>query len=348
MSTPPKTLRIAALFATLACSASTIAAPAPALRAITDVWGGTSNGNIAQGCTTFAPIADLSTFFGAGGFRAEGGNTACGFTGVTADQTAAGGSLLAQQSLLPLPLDNAGSTYAGGAAARAAYGSLGVAAQSLLVGAGGATGASVSTGAAFFQDSFLAASGSVATGNPGFVRYVFSLDGALSTSATQAGSASVQLDIRHAGGPVLDLARLSSQGGDAGHFAAIDSDASSWVLGAGSLAGAGLFGSTLHVPFFGDVDLPIVWGSSWDVTVGLLALTGRTADASFMSSAKLVDIQLFDSAHQRINDFSLGTASGTDYYSGAAAPVPEPSVNALTAIGLLAVMWCVGRRRTTA
>jgi len=329
--------------ALLTVSVPAFSAP-PSLRTIADVWGGTSNGNIAQGCTTFAPIADLSAFFNGGGFQALGGNAACGFVGATSDQSAASGSLLDHLGLPPVPLDASGSTYAGAADVRASFGSLGVGTQSTLVGSSGGTSATVSTAASFFHDTLSASSALVAPAAAGFVRYVFSLDGSLSSSAVQAGSAGVQLSIQQNGGQVQGLATVSAQGGDLGFFSAIDSDRSTWALGAGSVSGAGVFGSTLHVPFFGDVDMPMVWGTPWELTAGLMALTNRSADASFMASAKLVDIQLFDAAHQRITDFSLSAASGTDYLHAAAVPevpaapaVPEPATWALMLLGFAAV-----------
>jgi hypothetical protein len=311
-------------------------ANAASLRTVTDVWGGSGNGNIAQGCTTYGPIPDLGAFFNGGGWRVLGGNVACGYTGVTSDQTAATGPLLAQQTLSPVALDNGGSTYEGAASARAAYGALGVAASGVHAGpASGGTTATFSTGAAFFQDTLTATSPLVAPSAPGFVRYVFSMDGQLSAPLGQRGAASVQLNIQQGSGSVLGLGRLAVQAGDPDMFSAIDGDASTWALGVGSVSGAGLFGSTVHVPFFGDVDLPMTWGSPWDMKVGLLAQSAHTSDASFLSTARIVDIQLFDAAHQRISDFTLSAASGTDYL---AATVPEPTAWALWALGLLGVV----------
>jgi hypothetical protein len=315
-----------ALLATLALGLLP-SAHASALRIITDAWGGNGSGDIAAGCTTYTPIPTLQAFFGGGGFRAVGGNVACGYLGVTSDQTAVAGPLLASQTLLPVPLDTAGSSFRGTASARASYGLLGVAAQGLLAGAPGAIGgtsAVVATSAAFFQDTLSASSPLVAPSEAGFVRYVFSLDGSLSSEAVSNGETSVQLNLRQSLGPSYGLGRIGALGSGMGTVTAIDSDITSWVLGPGSASGAGEFGSTLHVPFFGDVDLPMIWGNPWDVEVGLLATTHRSADASFMSSARLVDIQLFNSAHERIDNFSLSSASGTDYLGDVSGPVPVP------------------------
>ncbi|OYU72495.1 MAG: hypothetical protein CFE45_39955, partial [Burkholderiales bacterium PBB5] len=133
-------------------------ASAASLRTVTDVWGGNGNGNIGQGCTTYGPIPDLGSFFNGGGWRVLGGNVACGYTGVTADLSAANGLLLAQQALPPVALDNSGSTFQGTTGARAAYGALGVAASGIHVGTTGGTTAVFAAGAAFFQDSLTATS----------------------------------------------------------------------------------------------------------------------------------------------------------------------------------------------
>lgn len=80
-------------------------------------------------------------------------------------------------------------------------------------------------------------------------------------------------------------------------------------------SGSGTFGSTIHAPFFGDVDIPMTWGSPWDLTVCLLALSAHTSDAGFHSTASLIDVQLFDASHRRITDATLSAASGTDHPS---------------------------------
>jgi len=143
---------------------------APSVRTITDVWGGTSNGNIAQGCTTFGPIPDLSAFFNGSGFRTLGGNTASGFTGVTSDQTATSGALLVNQVLPPVSIDSSGSSFSGAAGARASFNSLGVSAQGVLTGNTSGTSASVATGAAFFQDTLTATSPQIAPSAAGSAR----------------------------------------------------------------------------------------------------------------------------------------------------------------------------------
>jgi len=82
----------------------------------------------------------------------------------------------------------------------------------------------------------------------------------------------------------------------------------------------------------------MVWGNPWNLTVGLLAQTNRSADASFMASAKLIDVQLFDSAHHRIDDVTLNSASGTDYLNPHVGTVPEPASWALMLTGAAALL----------
>ena len=325
--------------ASLACAivvTAILPARAESLRTITDVWGGNGNGNIAQGCTVYAPIADLGSFFDGGGFRVAGGNAACGYGGVTSDQTSAVGPLVSHQTLAPVALDNTGASYQGSAGARASYRSLGVESAGIRVGTPNGTTDAYAAAAAFFKDTLTASSPLVAPAAAGFVRYVFSMDGTLSSALGQGGSASVQLNIQQGAGQVLGLGRLGVQDGQSGLFYAIDGSAASWALGSGSVGGSGIFGSTIHVPFFGDVDIPMTWGSPWDLTVGLLALSAHTSDASFFSTASLVDIQLFDASHRRITDATLSAASGTDYLAQPQGPaqVPEPPTWALLLLGL--------------
>ena len=95
----------------------------------------------------------------------------------------------------------------------------------------------------------------------------------------------------------------------------------------GSLGGSSTFFS---------LDLPITWGTAWDVKVGLMAWAYGTADANFMSTAKLTGVTLFDASHAAVNTFSLTSASGTDYVNS----VPEPASALLMLAGLAAVVWC--------
>lgn len=323
--------------AVLACTIAMTAllpARAESLRTITDVWGGNGNGNIAQGCTVYAPLPDLEAFFNGGGFRVAGGNAACGYGGVTSDQTSVTGPLVRHQILAPVALDNVGGSYQGSAGARAGYRSLGVESAGMRVGTPGGTTAAYAASAAFFSDTLTASSPLVAPAAAGFVRYVFSMDGSLSAPAGQGGSASVQLNIRQGAGQVLGLGRLGVQDGHPGLFYAIDGNAGGWTLGGGSVSGSGSFGSTVHVPFFGDVDMPMTWGSPWDLTAGLLALSAHTSDASFYSTANLVEVQLFDASHRRITDATLSAASGTDYLGPLQlAPVPELPTWAMLLMG---------------
>lgn len=316
-----------------------VATAAPSLQTITDVWGGSGNGSIAAGCTTYAPIPELRDFFGGGGFVVQGGNAACGYTGVTSNLTQASGPMFTSQTLPPVPLDDVGGSYGGAASARASYGSLGVAASGVFSGVTGPTSAVQSTAAAFFRDTLDATSPSVAAGSVGFVRYVFEVDGSLSTLGTRTGAAALKLNLQHATAPNLDIGTLRAQGIDPGGYSAIDGDSSSWTFGAGSVSGSGLFGSTLHT-FSGDLDQQFIWGTPWELQVGLEAIISRNADASFLASARLVDVQLFDAAHQLVSAFSLSSASGTDYL--AAAAVPEPQTWALLVLGLATLGW---RRR---
>lgn len=52
-----------------------------------------------------------------------------------------------------------------------------------------------------------------------------------------------------------------------------------------------------------------------------------------MASAMLIDVQRFDSAHHRIDNVTLSSASGTDYLNAQVGTVPEPASWALMLMG---------------
>ena len=64
--------------------------------------------------------------------------------------------------------------------------------------------------------------------------------------------------------------------------------------------------------------------------VGLLAWAYGEADTDFLSTATLTGLELFDANHVQVTQFSLTSASGTNYPN----PVPEPATLALLLSGL--------------
>ena len=111
-----------------------------------------------------------------------------------------------------------------------------------------------------------------------------------------------------------------------------------WTTSAGTLSGASTFFS---------LDYPIVWGTPWQLEVGLLTWAYGRSDANF-GAAKVTGVQLFDASHSAVTAFSLTSQSGTNYLNADApvpnTAVPEPSSVVLLMLGLAAVAAVRARR----
>src|SRR5262249_55422214 len=86
-----------------------------------------------------------------------------------------------------------------------------------------------------------------------------------------------------------------------------------FVAGLGSIAGAGTFTSAITGAFGVVFDLPIVAGQPFELKAGLQAYNGGDGVSSFRTTAQLVDVLLFDANHNPVTDFTLTSASGTNY-----------------------------------
>jgi hypothetical protein len=328
------------LSVTAALLAAAAATPAASLDAWAGVVAGGGNGSIPLGCTTFGPPATLYDNFTFAGLAVPlGGIAACGYSGDLSQVSAAGGPLTETRSLGPTLLGNPGysGSFTGSASAVADFGRLGAAAHAAI--SGGIPGSQValfeSVGAARFTDTLTASSPLVAVKSAGFVRYKFSLDGK-STSlgppgAYLFGDTYVVLDVQQQNGPVYEIINAHVGRGGLGVMSGNPPPAG-WTTSQGSLSGAGTFYS---------LDLPMNWGQAWDVKVGLLAWAYGTADADFLSTARLTGVELFDANHVAVTQFSLVSASGHDYLN----PVPEPETGVLMLAGLSALAAGIRRRR---
>ena len=301
------------------------------LNAYAGVIGGAGNGSIAQGCTTYGPPAELAGFSFHSASIPVGGIAACGYSGGVSRVTSASGPLTHTYSLPPVILGNPGFSgyFDGKADSIATYGSLGASAHANISGGipGSPTALFESTGAAQFSDTLTASSPLVADLSAGYVRYQFTIDGSLTSLGAPGsylfGETYAVLDVQHQGGPLYQVFNGHVRRGELGIISGAVPP-SGWMTSTGSLSGS----STVY-----SLDLPMNWGQAWEVEVGLLAWAYGTADTNFLTTAKLTDIQLFDANHIEVNDFTLSTASGTNYLSS--VPLPPSAVLMLSALGLL-------------
>jgi len=304
-----------------------IPARAASLDAYADVVGGAGNG-----CSTWGPEPELSAFFTfSGGTLPLGGVSGCGYSGGMSHVKAASGPLANSKSAGPVILGNPGySGYFNGTAnAVANYGQLGASAHANI--SGGVPGSPLalfeSVGAAKFSDTLTASSSLVTTSSAGFARYQFSVDGSLTSLGAPAayffGENYAVLDIQQQNGPVYEILNAHERRGGLGTISN-SSPPLGWTTSMGSLIG----GSTFY-----SLDLPMNWGKAWDLKVGLLTWAYGTADTNFLTTAKITGLELFDANHVQVTQFSLSSASGTNYIN--AVPIPQSMALMMSGLGLL-------------
>jgi hypothetical protein len=306
------------------------------------VISGPGNSSIAMGCTTFGPPAELRNLVPSTPLSIPlGGISRCDYVGGFRVSNQASGTATDSYAVAPVLLGLPGhsGSFNGTANATASYGSLGASAHAEITGGipGSPSALYESVGVARFSDTLTASSPLVANATSGYVIYQFTVDGALAALGPSApyhfGAARAQLEFQHQNGSwFAPFSALQYRGsiGKINYGTPLDG----WTTETGSLSGSSTF-TTL--------EMPINWGQAWDINVGLFAWAYGTADASFLATAKLTGLELFDANHNAISDFSLTAASGTDYLA-ALAVVPEPAAVLLMPAGL-ALLGSVGLAR---
>ncbi len=332
------TLAIRGSLALLALLAAFQAGAAPGLRAIAGSLGGAGRGDIGAGCTTYGPTKVILDYFGSGlGVAVPGGGiSACGYVGQVLDNSSPTTPATASTGVGPVILGNPGYAgyYTGSASATASFTGLHAEAKgSFSLGLPGSPVALFdSASAAFFTDTLTLSSPLVVPASTGYVGYRFEIDGSLTASGTPAsyyfGETLASLVYQQGSGPVYEAAHFYTRRGEPGSATAVGVPISGWTSATGSISGAGSV-NTLDVlsPF------PITFGTPWELTVGLAVRAIGEAAADFGSTAKLVGLDVFDAQGHRITEFTLTSASGTDYISG----VPEPASGLLLLAGAAAL-----------
>lgn len=227
---------------------------------------------------------------------------------------------------------------AGSSSANAAYGRVGAAGAGTMAGFSDGNTVVGFEAAALFSDSFTVAD-PLPKGQRGIAVLHFGVDGSLSVSGSSG--AAVYANYRQGDGPVFTLKSATIQGGSSTFYGGLGSGASGYVVTPTSIGGSGVFDTQ---------PLELTFGSAFDLTFGVFAYAiprRGGADSSFGSTAPLTGIDIFDQFGQRVDDFTIASASGTRYggHGVEVAAVPEPTTTALLGTGLAAMLAAWRKRR---
>jgi hypothetical protein len=238
--------------------------------------------------------------------------------------------LSASQSVAGAPIAG-GGTFDGSANSHADYGLLGADATGLFTGTLSGTVLDDSMGASFFTDTLTFTSPNVVNGGSGFVRYLFTVHGTLTTGSGPNEEESV-LSLAYNGGAGEQLFRGLSFSNGGAATSTINNDGTpppGFVFTSTGLSGSAAFESGFY---------PLIFGAPASLEVGLLAEVLGTGDAAFSSTARLTGILVFDSNGNPIDNFAISSESGTIYGAGGVnSAVPEPNSLALTLFGGVAL-----------
>jgi len=223
--------------------------------------------------------------------------------------------------------------FTGSAAARAAYGNIGVRSAGSYSGTTDSSVVTGSTAGALQTEAFTfsGASGS------GTFRPTFTLDGALFTQGRTDNQIVFSYSIGK--GPMFTTFRLQDSRGDFSIYAPGGYVASYPGI---TVSGNNTVGRLASGSANFQIDVPIIFGATVDLNFALWAGTlpassvgqafASNGSASFYSSVRMTGIQVLDSGGNAVPGFSVASGSGTLY--SAAGAVPEPGTWALLLCGL--------------
>lgn len=345
-------LRLSTLCLSLALAAWVPAHAAPGLESYALTAGGASAappGAPPFACATFGPDPRAANFLG--GFQVGlPTDSGCGVGIDSRLATATSGSVQVAATLA-VGFGQPGDirSFVGSAAGRAGYGDLGASAAASY---NGNTDSATVSGAQAFGRQIETMTFAGAAGG-GIFRPTFTVDGSL----FNVGRTDSQLAFFYSvgNGPNFLAFRIQNSRGTisfykpGGYVATLPG-----MTVTGDLAnGLNVAGSTT---FF--IDIPMVFGTAFDVSYGLWAaslpsssaglLTASAGDVSFISSARMTGIDVFTAAGQPVSNFTVSAGSGTLYGAGGVLPqVPEPATWLLMGLGV-AVLVAHRPRRTAA
>jgi hypothetical protein len=301
---------LVALWAT--CPA--VADAAPSLESFVLSVGGISYGGVG-GCTTFMNPAQVGAFFGGGVGIPLDGLTVCHVAGGFDDSTGATGPLTGSRTL---STTWPGCSFTGSAVAQAGYGALSAAAHSVFSGSTSSTTVDGSESFGRCNDDFTFTAPGIANGQPGTARFLVTVTGGLSNSAS--GTADVELNYQY--GPAV-YTMFRSQVNSAGAAPFLNSIYSVGLAGfavvPGAMSGSGQVTTFAH---------PIVFGTPFAFNLGLFAYTvsggapGTTLDSHF--DAHISGIVVTGPAGQAVPVFTAVAGSGAVYGPGGVTAVGRP------------------------
>lgn len=319
------------------------------LEAVAAAVGGTPSGPGIPGvCSTYGSPLPIGLFFGSvlAPSVPQGGIAFCGYSGDVNDQTTTAGPVSATQSVGPVLLGNPGfaGEYTGSASATADYWQLGASSHGEVTApAGNPLALAASSGAAFFQDTFTVTTlpPFITIPSNGFVRYTFDVHGSLTARTAQIpfdpSDTGANLSFEHDPGTgslgVFPVVRFQAGAGAPGFIISLDGNTAGFTPGPSSISGAGTFTSAVPLGFGGVADFPIKFGTPFSMKAGLLASVGGDGDASFIGTATLTRIDLFDANHNPLTNYVVTGASGKSFstLSDVTPPttiaVPSPGPN---------------------
>lgn len=293
-------------------------------------------------CATFAPDRRAAIF---GGALQVSLPTDGGICGVASDSRLVSASAGPVQTAATLAAGFGSSgdprSFTGNAQARAGYGTLGVRAVSSYTGASdSATVAGSQAGARQIETMTFGGS----SGN-GTYRPTFTIDGSL----FNVGRTESEVEFRYAigTGPMLVAFRIMNTASSG--ISLYANGAYQSALPGIAITGDAVNGFTVAGTTTFSIDIPIQFGSvqemsfsMWAATiprsnVGLVTPSG--GDASFLNSATLTGIEVFDSGGNALDAFTISSGSGTSYGPGGVIAVPEPRTALMLCLGLLCLPW---------
>ncbi len=255
-------------------------------------------------CWTFSPPQPVLVFFGGFGVGIPtDGLAECNIDGTMNDTRDPSGPLSDSTSVDTVFGAN---SFRGSAVAFAQYGFVSAGADGTFTGSQSSLVVDGADGFGLFKDTFTFRSPSVPDGATGFVRFGATVGGNLFSD--QPGTADVEVKYQQNAASIFTLMRAQV---DQRFGPFMTPTAAGFTLTPTSVSGSDLFTTFM---------LPIVYGTPFDFTLGLLASSvpaiGGPITADLNIGAQLTQIEAFDSGGQPVVDFAIASGSGTGYGPG--------------------------------